>query len=302
MSKRKILLFGLSAFVLILLGITPAILQFAGEQSLIKLRERGVKVNAEGINGFLFGIGAESIEGWIPVSSQRGPTLPIQVRVDNFTGRILVPLLPPGLPKTELRATVYGGEVTAETPLLSGSKRISLDARKVDLSLHPQLRALGIEDGKLSINFKDHPSDLKWVSKTSYHIELESLRFSPPSSIRSLIAVNEISDGSIRADISAAPSGEISIDSAEFDSSIATGKISGTAQMGPRGELVVSKGIIKVDLNRPDSAKLSTWLPLITNRRVSSEAQSFSCSFRATSCEEASDARIGSSCLKAICN
>jgi hypothetical protein len=302
MSKRRFLLLGFLAAGLVSIGITPAILQFAGEQALIKAREQGVKVSAEGIKGFILGIEADSLEGWLPVSSTRGPSLPMQVKAEQLSARIRIPLLPPGLPVTEFRANMYGGAVSATTPLLAGFKRLSLEASKIDLSLHPQLRALGVEDGKLTIKFQDHPGDLKWTAKTPYHIELESLRFSPPIQIRSFIALNEISDGSLRADISAAPSGDISIDSAEFDSSLAAGKFSGTARIAANGELVISQALLKVELNRPDSPKLATWLPLITNRRVSPEAQSFSCSLKAASCEEARDVQIGRSCLKATCN
>jgi hypothetical protein len=302
MSKRKIFLLVSLATGLVLIGITPAVLQFVGEQGLIGAREHGVRINAEGIKGFILGIEADSLEGWLPVSSTRGPSLPVQVKVEQLSARIKIPLLPPGLPVTELRAKMYGGDISATTSLLARFKRLSLEASNIDLSLHPQLRALGIEDGKLTIKFKDHPGDLKWTARTPYHIELESLRFSPPSQIRSFIALNEISDGSLRADISAAPSGEISIDSAEFDSSLAAGKFTGVARIAANGELVISQALLKVELNRPDSAKLATWLPLITNRRVSPEAQSFSCSFRSTSCKDPHDLEIGRSCLAATCN
>ena len=301
MSRAKILLLGSLATFIVLLGITPGILRYAGEQALIKLQDGGTRVSAEGIRGFVLGIGADSVEGWLPVKASNGQKFPVQIRVEDFTGRIKLPLLPPGLPRTELRALMYGGDVSIETPLVSGGKWISMNAKGIDLSLHPQLRALGIEEGKVSISFDEHPSDLKWKVETHYLVDLASFRFTPPSEIRRFISLNDVSNGSLKADLVAKPSGEIHLNAAEFDSSLASGKISGLARILANGELIISSLNLKVDLNRQDSSKLASWLPLITNNKVATDATGFSCSFQSTSCSERHELNLGRSCLRSNC-
>jgi hypothetical protein len=291
----------LCAVVAVVIGVAPSLLQFFAEQSLIKIRQQGVKITADGINGFILGVGADQIESWLPVATSRTTSVPVQFVANNLKAKITLPLFPPGLPVADISASLYGGEATARVADVIALRSVSLKLTNVDISLHPQLRAIGVEDGRISINAANHPIDLNWRSEASYSVLVESLRFASPDIVRNFIALNQISDGQIKLELAAKPGGEISITSGKFDSSLASGELTGLANISPQGDIRLSRGTVKVFLNRPDSSKLGNWLPLITNQKVSAETASFVCSFQAVSCSERHDIKLGRNCLRSNC-
>jgi hypothetical protein len=283
------------------LGVAPSLLQFFAEQSLIKLRARGVRLNIDGIQGFILGVGAERLESWVPVGAPNQGAVPIQIIIDKPEAKLKVPWFTMSLPVLDLSGLLYGGQLRARLTDILSLRGLSFDATDIDLSLHPQLRALGIEEGQISVSTDNHPLDLKWAGKSSYTVLVDQVRFAPPAMLRSFIALNQISDGALEAEISVNPGGQVSLSAAKFDSSLASGELTGLAAISPSGHLRIKTGSIKVFLNRPDSPKLGNWLPLITNQKVLPDATSFACSFQATSCTDRYDIKIGHDCLRSKC-
>jgi hypothetical protein len=300
MSARRILIIALISVIAVVIGITPSALQFFAEREIIRLQQSGVRLHVEGISGFLVGVTAKQLESWIPVAVGGASTIPLQIRAEDVT--ISTGFRPFKLQlTTQAKAAIYGGIAEATITSRFSGPKIAGSASKIDLSLHPQLRALGIESGIIDVTFSNHPLDGIWSDEAAYWFSLDSLELLPPAWLQTMGGVSQVRNGraSIRATIK--QDGRLTIQSSSFDCSLASGALEGTATVKPRGELDNLNAIIRVNLNRPDSDKIARWLPIITGSQIASDTTSFVCKLRSTGCGAAKSLPFGRGCISFSC-
>jgi hypothetical protein len=302
MSKRSIILVLVIILASVAIGLVPSVLQLVAERGLIKIRERGVRVQVHGIAGFLIGVSADSAEGWAEVPLKNGAirSFPVQITVEN-AAISLRPRLNPFHSSVELSAAAYGGKLGATLTELFATPHISAQIDGLDIGLHPQLRALGMEQGSIRLSLTDHPLRPVWERDATYALDLKNVDLLPPSSIQQISGVSRLENGqaSLRATIRRG--GGLTIDSGTFDSSLASGTLLGSAGITTGGELTSVNATVRVNLDRDGSPKLAAWLPIITNQAVSSDAKSFVCNFRSANCGSSGSIRVGAGCLRATC-
>jgi len=302
MSKRRVLIVIVIILASVVIGLVPSALQLVAERELIKIKERGVRVQVQGITGFLVGVSAVSAEGWLELPLAKGAvrSFPVQLTAENVAVS-LQPRLNPFRTSVKLSAAAYGGTLGANLTDLFATPHVSATIDGLDIGLHPQLRAIGIEQGSIRLSLTDHPLRPVWERDATYALDLTNLDLLPPSSIQQISGVSRLENGqaSLRATIR--KGGGLTIDSGTFDSSLASGTLLGTAGITPKGELVNVNATVRVNLDRDGSPKLAAWLPIITNQAVSNDAKSFVCNFRTTTCGSSGSIRAGASCLRATC-
>jgi|GEM_PF-2775037 len=302
MSKRRFIIALLVVAVSVAIGLVPSILQFVAERELIKLKDRGIRVQVQGVSGFLIGVSATSAEVWveIPVRSGAIRSFPLQVSVENASVS-LRPRLNPLQTAAEFSAAAYSGSVGVTLTNLLASPRITANVEGLDIGLHPQLRALGIEQGALSVQVTEHPLGPVWESDATYALEIKDLSVLPSSSIQQISGVSRLEGGKASLKATIKKGGNLKIDSGSFDSSLASGTLLGSAVIDPKGDITNINGTIRVNLDRDGSSKLAAWLPILTNQTVSSEASSFVCSFRSATCGSSGTIKVGTTCLRSTC-
>lgn len=303
MSKWRSISIIFAVTVGVAVGVTPSILQFLAEHQLIRLKQAGVKVQADGVAGFLVGVSAKSIEGWValPKLGPELPGVPIQLRAESVKLSAGVRSF---LPATfaRLTAAFYGGTVDTTVAALIAGPTVSATVQAVDLSLHPQLRALGFEQGLVDLTALDHALNGTGTKPAHYTLKIRELAFQPPPTIANVTRISSLRDGTLQLSASVKPEGGLSIESCTFDSSLASGTFSATATLRSPREIKNVSGSLQVNLDRPDSSKLAVWLPMLTNQAVSSESARFVCHFRSVSCSSSDAIRLGTACIKASCS
>jgi hypothetical protein len=303
MSKWRTItiLFAIAASVAI--GVTPSILQFLAEHQLIRLQQSGVKVQADGVSGFLFGVSAKSIEGWVTIP-QQGPRLaglPVQLRAESVQVSAGIRSI---LPQTfvHLTGAFYGGTLDTSVSRLVTRPTFSGTVHGVDVSLHPQLRALGFEQGLVDLAALEHPVSGTWTNTSNYTLKIRELVLRPPPTIANVTRITELRDGTVELSASVNQDGALTTESCTFDSSLASGTFSATATLRSPSDITNISGSLQVNLDRQDSDKLAPWLPILTNQAVSSESVRFVCHFRSTACSSSGALRLGSGCIRASCS
>jgi hypothetical protein len=302
MSKGRILALVFITIACVAVGIAPSILQLLAQREISRLQREGVRIQAEGLEGFLFGVAAKRIDSWIavPVGAAGISAVPLQIQVDDVsTSAHINPFF--FQTSARLNGSLYGGTISATLFNLLGTRLLSGTASRVDLSIHPQLRALGIDSGVVDLATVNHPIQGIWRAESEYTLRISEFDLRPPRPIQTLSGISQLSDGRTEVRAKIKPEGALSIESASFDSSLASGSLKGSATIRPSGELQNVSATVKVNLDRPDSAKLKVWLPLLSNQEVSSEASNFTCQIRTVGCGVGGTVRFGSSCLKASC-
>jgi hypothetical protein len=309
MSKRKSIGLLLIVALAVTLGVTPSILRFVAESGLIQLKHRGIRIQADGINGFLFGVSAQNVEGWVTIKGSKPkscdwclqvPDFPVQLRAESVKASGGIRLFLPQ-PFAKLTGILYGGAIDVVVANLFSNPIASGTVNRLDLSLHPQLRALGIEQGIVDVTATNHPISAKWESEARYTLRIQDVELAPPRAVTRLTGISRLQQGQIDLSATITPSGALTIETGSFDSSLASGKLNGTATLLPSGALSNINCKLELNLNRQDSNKVATWLPMLTNQAVSSQSERVLCTFRSASCSLDGVARLGSVCIRASC-
>lgn len=302
MSKRRIIIALVAVVISVTVGLIPAALQFVAERELIKLKDRGLRVQVQGISGFLIGLSVTGAEGWVEIPLRTGAvrSFPLQLIVENSSVS-LKPKLNPFRTAVEVFAEAYGGSIGATINNVFTSPLVSARVERLDISLHPQLRALGIEQGLINLQVTEHPLLPMWERDATYALEMEGLDLLPPRSIQQLSGVSRLDKGkaSLRATIN--KGGNLKIDLGLFDSSLASGTLLGSAVIDSKGMVTNINVTIRVNLDRDGSSKLAAWLPILTHQAVSSDVRSFVCNFKSASCSSGGAIKIGTTCLRSAC-
>lgn len=302
MLKRPVIIALVVIAASVAVGLVPSLLQLVAERELIKLKERGIRVQVQGIAGFLLGLSATSAEGWaeIPIRSGAIRSFPLQLSVENLIASVR-PKLNPFRTSVELSAAAYSGTLGASLSNLSGIPRITATIKGVEIGLHPQLRALGVERGQLDLAVAEHPLQPVWEEEAAYALEIKNVDLLPPSSVQQISGIARLTASRTTVQATIKKGGSLVINSGTFDSSLASGTLQGSAAIDSKGALYNINGTLRVNLDRDESPRLAAWLPLLTNQAVPSDAKNFVCNFRSTGCGTAGVIRIGSFCLRSAC-
>jgi hypothetical protein len=302
MSKGRILAIVLISVGCVAVGVAPSVLQFFAQREISRLQRAGFRIQAEGIEGFIFGVGAKRIDSWIalPIGAAGISAVPLQIQVDDVsTSAYFQPLFLQT--SVRIKGSLYGGALNATLLNLLGAPLLSGTANRVDLSIHPQLRALGIDSGVVNLTTTNHPIKGVWRAEAEYTLSITEFDLRPPRPIQTISGISQLRKGQVDLKAKIKPEGALSIESASFDSSLASGSLTGSATIQPSGHLLNVNANLRVNLDRPDSSKLKVWLPLLTNQEISSEANNFTCQIRSVACGSGAALRLGSSCLRASC-
>jgi hypothetical protein len=306
MTRRAVITSSLLVLVLVAWGITPAIIQYFATQALLKAKDRGLQLDVSGLTGQRIGVDVGSLEGWVPLKVASGAlsAIPLTYKLDDLKLRLKLLNWPPTQPELHLEGQGYGGTLSATVSSVLTGQRVDLNLVGVDLSSHPQLSAIGISAGRLSLTTNSHPLALDWNRDASYTLNLSDLRIDLPPVARDLTRIASVSDGLIEGRAVVKPSGNFEVVSCDIKSSLFSAKLTGRGRIARSGELSGVSGMLRVNLDQPDSQALAAWLPLITNQQVEPTDSKFGCVLQSGSCASAGrmSFRLGKECLRLICN
>jgi hypothetical protein len=305
-KTRRIVIAGLLVVALLVWALIPSVIQFIGQRELLRLQQRGAKVKVVNLTGQRVGLAAESVETWVPIQIAGTPnrTFPVSLILENARVNLSVPFFRPWSPGVRFSSAMYGGSVEGEVSDIGGSPLLTSSVQAVDLSLHPQMRALGVDSGSLTASTRDLPLTHTITTVGECAIELDRFAVSLPPMVRDIVKVESLRDGKLSLKASIQPSGRFSIKSGEFSSSLAQISLSGNGVARGLNTLEQASGTARITLLGEDGARLSQWLPLLTNQRVPASETSFSCAFELLPCTKLSgpDFRLGALCGKARCH
>jgi hypothetical protein len=300
MSARRIILIILIIVVGVSIGITPSAIQFFAERELFRLQQRGVRIQAEGVSGFVVGLEAKQVESWIPirVNGAGVGAIPVQLRAEDI--RVSAALNPLAL-QMRAQATIYGGTAHATVTNLFSAAKIAGSAQRIDLAVHPQLRAFGVESGTIEASINGHPVEGVWNDEASYSISLDNLELLAPVWLQTFGGISQIRKGRATLQATVKKGGHLILQSSNFDCSLGSGALQGTALLKPGGDIDSIDGSIRVNLDRPDSDKVARWLPLMVGSGITSDAKSFICAIRSAQCGASGSQRVGKGCVNVTC-
>jgi hypothetical protein len=300
MSARRIILVTLIIVVGVGIGITPSVIQFFAERELLRLQQRGVRIQAEGLSGFVVGLEAKQVESWIPirVNGAGVGAIPLQLRAEDL--RVSAGLNPLSL-HMRAQAAIYGGTAHATVTNLFSAPKVAATAQRVDLAIHPQLRALGVEFGTVEATINNHPVEGVWNDEALYSISLDNLELLAPVWLQNYGGISEIRHGRATLQATVQQGGQLTLHSSNFDCSLGSGALQGTALLKAGGDIDSINGSIRVNLDRPDSDKVARWLPLIAGSGMTSDATSFICAIRSAKCGAPGTLPVGKGCVTVTC-
>lgn len=292
----------LTVLAIAFIGLYPSLLHFAIERELTHLQDAGFKIQTTGLSTSLTGVRANAVETWISTTTykSRGRSLPIQLHLDNLSAAPKVQLMPPGI-QANLAASIYGGTLQIKATDIIYTPLLNSAISNLDLSLHPQLRAMGVESGRLSgIMESRNPARFPFAD-SMLKLELQELELHPPSFIQKLIGISRLTSGSATSKMIMKENGVITVESFGFDSSLASGRLSGSARLSSTHELRDLKATADVNLNRADSDKIARWLPILTNQAVDASAKSIRCTIASSSCSNQKSLHSPFGCVQVSC-
>ena len=308
MGKLRIpfIIFGVVGVVFWLLF--PPLAHYLAQELVFDAQKRGVKLRVDGLEGRRFGIAAEGAEGWLAVSLPDGTDrrarrkVPISISAENLQVLARIPLLRPWGVGAQFSATAYGGSIQGIVDDVSSSPALSGTIRGIDLSQHPQLRALGVASGAVNIDVEQLPLGSVIPKDARYLVEVIGLRVELPPMVAVLAKLESVSD--IRAKIQGAlkTTGRFNISEGSLVGSF--GRASLTAQ-GKLEELELREvsGSVDIELSGKDGEALRPWASLLSN--VSgSDAGVVHCAFKSGSCAATAPflLNLGSLCVLASCS
>ena len=286
--------------------LVPSIIQFMAHRYLLLLQDRGIRIEASGMQGLRFGISAESIQAWVPVPLATAPkrSFPLVIELHQAQGRLRIPLLTPWRLKAALSAQGYGGGISGEVAQLFSRPTIDIDIAQLALGEHPQLSAVGIESGTVSLEVRGHPMQPILPTNASYKISARDLEIRPPPIVQNLARISTVSGGALEGSATIESSGRFNIPSCSFRSSLGDVGLSARGTLTETLGLDTLSGTLRVNLSGSDSDKLAQWIPVLTQQQVAAATKSFTCALRSADCQggQGLQVRLGARCVRLACS
>jgi len=268
----------------------------------VRRQHSGVKLQADGISGFLFGIAAKQLESWLQIKAGGVgvSAIPIQLRAEDI--RISAGFSPFALQlRVHAEAVIYAGRATATIINFFSGPKVEANLQQIDLSIHPQLRAFGVESGIIDATIRNHPLEGPWSQEAMYHISVDNLELLAPAWLQTIAGISQIRSGRVTLKATVKPGGQLALQSSSFDCSLGSGTLQGTALLKSYDDIEDINASVRFRLDRPDSDKVGRWLPVIIGQGIASETASFICSMRSIGCGAAGAQRFGKGCIAASC-
>jgi hypothetical protein len=306
MKSRKPLVLGVLCIGLVAWIVLPSFIQYFAQRELLRYQVAGLKAKFTGLTGKRVGVAVESIEGWAAVPVQqgsRGGSFPLSYKLEDVNVLLRIPLLRPWDPGTTFDAQAYDGTISGSLKGLVTAPSLDVEVSNLNLSRHPQLQALGFESGLLSLAVVNHPLHRTPTAASDYQLTINQMTLQLPPAVRDLAKVATIEKGQLSAKLTVQPTGKFALSSCNLTSSLANASLTGRGTLAEMRTLSDFTGSVRVELLGADGARLSQWLPLLTNQRVSASERSFSCTLQVAACDKLSnsDFRVGARCGKATC-
>jgi len=304
-TRRRFLI---AAILVLVIGffLTPPVMHFVGQELVNRLQERGGRVRVDGLAGRRVGLSADVLEAWLSLPlGKRNKFFPISLKVENTVATVWPPLLSPWSPEVNFHGTSYGGRVTGSMPLLINlvqQPTLQLSVAGIDLSLHPQARAFGVEAGTLDVQIQGHPISGLPQQEARYSIDLRDLSVNLPPMVAQLAKISSISDGTLSSKAVFKSTGSFVLEPCSFTSSL--GSLTLTARGMLSGEAVKDLwGTIRVNLDSEQGARIRPWLGLLVPAARLPAEGPVQCDFRGGPCDEAAGTQLqlGPLCVRLDC-
>lgn len=302
--KNRGRFFGALAVLLVACwALTPSVMHFIGQEAINGLLEKGIRMRVDGLAGSRIGLTAEAIEGWfsLPLDGNR-MVVPVSLKAEQADVSLKVPIVTPWAPRLDFLAQSYGGIVAGNLSNIAAIPQLNLTIQGVNISLHPQARAFGVEQGVLDARLDNHPLEGVPGDEARYSLDVHDLTVTLPKMLSQLAKVTSLSDGEISARGSLKSNGRFTLEPCTFQSSL--GNISITASGTLQGRLIKDLwGKANVDLSTEDGAVIRPWLSLvIPASRVPADGP-VRCDFRSAPCAglQANQLRLGGLCIRLEC-
>jgi hypothetical protein len=286
--------------------LTPPVMHFVGQELINRLQERGARVRVDGLAGRRIGLSADVVEAWLSLPlGKRNRFFPISLKIEDAVATVRPPLLSPWAPQVSLRGTSYGGSIAGSIPLLINLARqpnLQLSVVGVDLSLHPQARAFGVEAGIIDAGIEDHPITGLPRVEARYSIDLRGLSANLPPMVAQLAKISSISDGNLSAKAVFKSAGGFVLDPCSFQSSL--GSLTLNARGMVSGDSVKDLwGTIRINLDTEQGAQIRPWLGLLVPAARLPAAGPVQCDFRGGVCDGAAGTQVqlGPLCVRLDC-
>lgn len=286
----------------------PPLAHYMAQELVFDAQKRGLKFRVDGLEGRRFGIAAEGAEGWFSVSLPDGTDrparrkLPISISAENLQLSARIPLLRPWGVGARFSATAYGGSIEGIVDDVPSSPVLSGTVRGVDLSQHPQLRALGVASGGVNIDVEQLPVGSTIPKDARYLVEVAGLRVELPPMVAVLAKLESVSDIRVKIQGALKTTGRFNISEGAVVGSF--GRASVTAQ-GRLQELELRElaGSVDIELSGQDGEALRPWASLLSNAS-GSDAGVVHCAFKSGSCTATAPFlfNLGSLCVLASCS
>lgn len=306
MSRKTIITIGCLCLLLVGWTLTPSIFQFLGQRALIEAQRQGLRIDAQGISGLRLGIAADELRTWIPMRVYQANVkeFPVLLEMTNVRSRLKIPLLTPWRVGGLLTAQSYTGTVSAAVSPPFSAPSLDLAVDQLNLSEHPQLSALGLESGTVTLQIEGHPLTRRLPDKASYRVTSTDITVRAPPIVQSLARIDYIRNAALEASANIDHTGTFSLSKSSFKSSLGDLVLSAQGRLSQTLALEDLSGSLTVRLSGADSDKLSPWIPVITQQQVDSSARSFTCAMRTASCQggRGLEVRLGARCVRVSCS
>ncbi len=284
-------------------ALTPSVVHFLGQEAINRLHEEGIRVRVDGLAGSRIGLAAEAIEGWfsLPLDGSR-ISVPISLKAEQADVRFKVPILTPWAPHVLFTAQSYGGVVKGELGSIVTGPELNLTMQGANVSLHPQARAFGVEDGVFDARIENHPLQGIPRQEARYSLDVRELTITLPRMVSQIARISSVSNGLLVARGSLKSNGRFTVEPCTFKSSL--GNVSLTANGSLQGRVLKDlRGKASVDLSTEEGAVLRPWLGLLVPAsRLPAEGPVL-CDFRSAPCagSQATQLRLGALCIRLDC-
>ena len=290
--RRPLLL--TTALVITIAALLPKIVQSAARYYLPalqnQLEQQGVRLSVNNLSGHFLGLSASSVEMWIAVKTEsRRVSMPVNVELQDVS----ISLEPSFTPRVRILASAYQGSIDLTAQGLLTTPTVSGQIQTLDLASHPQLHALGLARGLLSLKVEGLSLPFNPLSSSELDVELTEGSFAPSTQliqlagpevqqIAELLKIQSVTD--VRAKLAGSMErGAFVVRPIQLSSSLVriTGQARGTFEDArTEGSLT---GALRLSLTE-DSKHLTSWLPLLSQGAIAGDTSDFSVRISSTSC------------------
>lgn len=304
-TRRRLLIAGIIILVAAF-ALTPPAMHFLGQELVNDLQDRGARIRVDGLEGRRIGLSAEAIEAWLSVPvGKRNRFLPVSLKFEDATATVSARWLSPWAPQVVFHGTSYGGRVAGALPLLSALAELptlQLSVKGVDLSMHPQARAFGVEAGTIDAQADNHPIAGLPRDEARYSVDLRNLTVTLPPMVAQVVKISSLTETSLSAKAVVKTTGNFALEPCTLKSSL--GSVELTARGVWSGESVRDLwGTLHLDLNTEQGALVRPWLGLLVPKARLSAEGPVECDFRGAPCADSAGTQLqlGPVCVRLEC-